>query len=414
LGAGNWVLDRNGERVVGVGGGDQHLLLDFVDLGLEVLEPLERGVEAVFAKFVLAFRQVPDEFVGDGVGVLDSVVGVALRGGDPQCAALLIGGDGHLRGERGGRPAEVDRLSGPLGDFPGGGEQLELVEGLWVGEHRAGARGARHEQRVVGVPGGDRVGRLLRFGEPGDCGAGDSEDHHDPPESSKSVGGSRAVHSAPRLPTLMVRTRAIVGGGRPEHSQLVPVSMECAWPLRVDEYLVEVASVVRKHPRRVLVKRILRDVRVHPANKEHPNSAVDRAVGWQVRKRFSRGDVQVSAYGLDLVLPRSSGSLSNFFYFGERFEWDTINFIERFLRPGDVVLDVGANVGMFAYAAARRVGEDGRVICFEPLPWAAATIERSCTGWQHLTNSPPWSSPPTSTSAVTWCGPRRPVSAVDR
>jgi FkbM family methyltransferase len=153
--------------------------------------------------------------------------------------------------------------------------------------------------------------------------------------------------------------------------------MECAWPLRVDEYLVEVASVVRKHPRRVLVKRILRDVRVHPANKEHPNSAVDRAVGWQVRKRFSRGDVQVSAYGLDLVLPRSSGSLSNFFYFGERFEWDTINFIERFLRPGDVVLDVGANVGMFAYAAARRVGEDGRVICFEPLPWAAATIERN-------------------------------------
>ena len=96
-----------------------------------------------------------------------------------------------------------------------------------------------------------------------------------------------------------------------------------------------------------------------------------------MRKRFGRGDVHVSAYGLDLLLPRSSGSLSNYFYFGERFEWDTINFVERYLRPGDLVVDVGANVGMFAYAAMRRVGDDGCVICFEPLPWAAETIERN-------------------------------------
>ena len=96
------------------------------------------------------------------------------------------------------------------------------------------------------------------------------------------------------------------------------------------------ATVVRKHPRRVLAARILREVREHPANRDHPNRAVARATGWQVRKRVGRGDVYISAYGLDLVLPRSSGSLSNFFYFGERFEWNTINFVERYLRPEDV------------------------------------------------------------------------------
>jgi FkbM family methyltransferase len=102
-----------------------------------------------------------------------------------------------------------------------------------------------------------------------------------------------------------------------------------------------------------------------------------RAAGWQVRKRLGRGDVQLDAYGLDLLLPRSSGCLSNFFYFGEKFEWETINFIDAYLRPGDVVLDVGANVGMFAYAAMQRVGCEGTVTCFEPLPWAAQTIERN-------------------------------------
>lgn len=39
-----------------------------------------------------------------------------------------------------------------------------------------------------------------------------------------------------------------------------------------------------------------------------------------------------------------------------------------FLREGDTVLDIGANVGWFSLRAARRVGESGRVIAFEPDP----------------------------------------------
>lgn len=37
-----------------------------------------------------------------------------------------------------------------------------------------------------------------------------------------------------------------------------------------------------------------------------------------------------------------------------------------FISPGDVVLDVGANIGVFTLAFARRVGKDGSVISFEP------------------------------------------------
>ncbi|KAJ9506154.1 hypothetical protein QJQ45_002433 [Haematococcus lacustris] len=42
------------------------------------------------------------------------------------------------------------------------------------------------------------------------------------------------------------------------------------------------------------------------------------------------------------------------------------------LQPGDVVLDVGANLGFTSLLAAKAVGPSGRVISLEPLPAAAA------------------------------------------
>lgn len=48
------------------------------------------------------------------------------------------------------------------------------------------------------------------------------------------------------------------------------------------------------------------------------------------------------------------------------------------LRPADVFVDIGANVGFFSLIAARRVGSDGRVYAFEPVAENAASIVRSC------------------------------------
>jgi FkbM family methyltransferase len=42
---------------------------------------------------------------------------------------------------------------------------------------------------------------------------------------------------------------------------------------------------------------------------------------------------------------------------------------EAALRPGDIVVDVGANVGVYAAVAARLVGPEGSVLAFEPLPF---------------------------------------------
>ena len=50
----------------------------------------------------------------------------------------------------------------------------------------------------------------------------------------------------------------------------------------------------------------------------------------------------------------------------EQFEVDEIDFVNNFLKEGDIFLDIGANVGLFSLYAAKKVGSTGSVIAFEP------------------------------------------------
>jgi FkbM family methyltransferase len=55
---------------------------------------------------------------------------------------------------------------------------------------------------------------------------------------------------------------------------------------------------------------------------------------------------------------------------------ETRSFCER-VRPGDTVIDVGANVGWYTVLASRLVGEQGKVIAFEPDPINFAFLKRN-------------------------------------
>lgn len=55
-------------------------------------------------------------------------------------------------------------------------------------------------------------------------------------------------------------------------------------------------------------------------------------------------------------------------YIFNGFEKTEINFLQKVLRPGDIFIDVGANIGLFSLYAARAVTEKGTVIAFEPTP----------------------------------------------
>src|SRR6266404_4612000 len=47
------------------------------------------------------------------------------------------------------------------------------------------------------------------------------------------------------------------------------------------------------------------------------------------------------------------------------FETSEMRFVERFLKDGMTVLDIGAHHGLYTLLASRLVGENGKVIAFE-------------------------------------------------
>jgi len=48
------------------------------------------------------------------------------------------------------------------------------------------------------------------------------------------------------------------------------------------------------------------------------------------------------------------------------------------VKPGDVVWDIGANVGVFSFAAARAAGPGGSVVAVEADTWLVDLLRRSC------------------------------------
>ena len=51
----------------------------------------------------------------------------------------------------------------------------------------------------------------------------------------------------------------------------------------------------------------------------------------------------------------------------------------EFLKPGDVVFDIGANVGLYTVLLSKRVGDSGRVFAFEPEPRTCAHLHDNLT-----------------------------------
>jgi FkbM family methyltransferase len=50
------------------------------------------------------------------------------------------------------------------------------------------------------------------------------------------------------------------------------------------------------------------------------------------------------------------------------YEYEKQRVLQRSIKPGDVVYDIGANVGFYTLLASTLVAEHGRVYAFEPLP----------------------------------------------
>lgn len=98
-------------------------------------------------------------------------------------------------------------------------------------------------------------------------------------------------------------------------------------------------------------------------------------------ERISRGVVlkrrlPVEFGGLRLLVSPDA-SLKYWGYDLRKTDSTLLNTAKTIVRPGDVVWDVGANIGLFSFASAGLAGKRGQVLAIEPDPWLGDLLRRS-------------------------------------
>jgi FkbM family methyltransferase len=83
-----------------------------------------------------------------------------------------------------------------------------------------------------------------------------------------------------------------------------------------------------------------------------------------LHKRYATRQVYEYKMNLDLSDPGISTTLAK----GILREKDQVFVVRRELKPGDVVLDIGANIGYYALMEASLIGPTGKVYAIEPVP----------------------------------------------
>ncbi len=113
----------------------------------------------------------------------------------------------------------------------------------------------------------------------------------------------------------------------------------------------------------------------HPLSKNRILPSLSRYVRWQIGSRLVPGPVATKFVNDSMLLakPGMTGATGNV-YVGLH-EFEDMAFLLHFLRPDDLFIDIGANIGSYTVLAGACVGAD--CMAFEPTPQAFAWLQRN-------------------------------------
>jgi len=101
-----------------------------------------------------------------------------------------------------------------------------------------------------------------------------------------------------------------------------------------------------------------------------------RAIAWRYMKRRYPNKAIITKLGRNLkvrIYPHDV--IGKYIYVNGFFEKAECKFVMKFLKPGMLFFDIGANLGQYTLLAAKRVGTEGQVHSFEPCNRMFAEME---------------------------------------
>jgi len=104
----------------------------------------------------------------------------------------------------------------------------------------------------------------------------------------------------------------------------------------------------------------------HPLNRSSRPAALNRYLRWQISSLLALGPTVVPLVnGTCLIVGRGMTGATGNIYSGLH-EFSDCAFLLHLLRPSDLFIDVGANIGVYTVLASGAVG--GRTLSIEPIP----------------------------------------------
>lgn len=153
----------------------------------------------------------------------------------------------------------------------------------------------------------------------------------------------------------------------------------------------------------------------HPANRKKRLRHLAKGLLWQIRKRtVKQPKIITLANGVRFLAHRDC-VVSSSLQYTDWPEYHEIAFCRRHVGRGDIVADVGANVGHFALLMSDVVGPEN-LICFEPMGvayqrlianfqlnnWTTTNVHRAAVGAENGMIEFPDPIQPDTTSSIIW------------
>lgn len=118
--------------------------------------------------------------------------------------------------------------------------------------------------------------------------------------------------------------------------------------------------------------KVLASIVRHPLNRSRPLTALRRFAAWQIGTRLLRSAVAVPYVGSTrLLVKRGMTGATGNIYCGLH-EFEDMAFVLHALRPADLFVDVGANIGSYTILAAGVA--QARCLSIEPVPATYASL----------------------------------------